>query len=156
EKPVGGGSSAPAQSPWCPAALSRQRPSSGPPGSGPTPWWPASSRPSATRRGTRGAGPSAVGRRARASMVRRQRVGQRRGRAGSEMGVEGQLGVGGPGLGLAGGAREGLLGGQPVVDPAEAAVERLQRRQQQAGRDQAVSDDPEGEPGGLIPDVVPR
>src|SRR5262245_33710332 len=61
-----------------------------------------------------------------------------------------------PGRGLAGGALEGLLVGRRGVEPAEAAVERLQRRQQQAERDQAVSDDPEDEPGGLLPDVVPR
>src|SRR5262249_24658293 len=80
-------------------------------------------------------GPPAVGRRARASMVRRQRVGPRLGRAGSEAEVDGRLCVGKPVRGLVNGAREGLLGGPPVVDPTEAAVERLQRSQQQAERD---------------------
>jgi hypothetical protein len=68
-------------------------------------------------------------------MVRRQRLGQWRGWAGSEIEVERRLCVGEPRCRLAGGAREGLLGGQPVVDTAEAAVERLQRGQQQADRD---------------------
>src|SRR4051812_37376675 len=97
----------------------------------------------------------AVGRRARASMVRRQRVGQRRRRAGSEVEVERRLRVGEPGLGLAGGAREESPAGRRAVEAAEAAVERLQRRQQQAERDQAISDDPEAEPGGLLLDIVP-
>src|SRR5262249_36042040 len=101
-------------------------------------------------------GRRAVGRRARASMVRRQRVGQRRRRAGSEVAVERRLRVGEPGLGLGGGAREGPPAGRRAVEAAEAAVERLQRRQQQAERDQTVSDDPEDEPGGLLLAFVPR
>src|SRR5436305_118915 len=96
------------------------------------------------------------GMRARASMVRRQRVRQRRCRARSEVEVERRLCVGEPGRGLAGGAREGSPAGRRAVEAAEAAVERLQRRQQQAERDQAVSDDPEDEPGGVPPDLVAR
>src|SRR5437899_3264540 len=46
--------------------------------------------------------------------------------------------------------------GRRGVEAAEAAVERLQRSQQQAERDQGVSDDPEDEPGGVPPDLVAR
>ena len=83
-------------------------------------------------------------------MVRRQR----RGRARSEVEVGRRLGVGDSGRGLAGGGRGGSRFGR-IVDPAETAVERLQRSQQQAERGQAVSDDPEDEPGSVIPISCP-
>jgi hypothetical protein len=91
-------------------------------------------------------------------MVRRQRVRPRRfpGRSEIEVEVERRLRVGEPGRGLAGGAREGSPAGRRAGGAAEAAVERLHRRQQQAERDQAVSDDPEDEPGGVPPDLVAR